>query len=103
MTKASRAVVCFLGLGILHVCLFFLATGAFLPLSLLPPALTDRYKRIPKPDIQQKLVIVSDLSSHFGRDVATKLADLGFFVLGGVHSDSDRRAFTGYNAIKGDV
>jgi hypothetical protein len=63
----------------------------------------SQYNRIPKAAIQKSLIIVSDMSSHFGRDAAMKLADMGFYVLGGVRTELDRKAFSGYNAIKGET
>lgn len=61
----------------------------------------SQYERISKPEIQQSLLIVSDMTSHFGREVAFKLAEMGFFVLAGVRTESDRKAYTGYNTVKG--
>jgi hypothetical protein len=107
MSRACRSLGYLLALALLQAVVLYLALFSPLlprehPLYMHSYASVPvKYKRLGRSDIQQKLVIVSDITSHFGRDTAVKLAELGFFVLGGVRVESERKAFTGYNAVKG--
>ena len=105
MTRACRAIVCMLLLLLFNIGVIYLAVTTLLPTLTTPPTFISsfKYKRISKSEIQQSLVIVSDMTSHFGRDAAFKLADMGFYVLAGVKTESERKAYSGYNTIKGKV
>ena len=99
MTKATKAIILITLLVIVHIPVVYFALSSLFPST----TLSTSYKRISKSKIQKSLVIVSDITSHFGNDIAMKLADVGYFVLAGVHSESERKAYTGYNAVKGGV
>lgn len=102
MSRVCRASLGMLLLLLAHVGLVYYIATHF-PTSIAPnvQSVPSRYQRLSKNEIQQSLVIVSDMTSHFGREVALNLADMGFFVLAGVRTEADRKAYTGYNTIKG--
>ena len=101
MPRAARAMACIIFSFLLHIGVFCFLAMQFAPPLPMSITTTSKYQRIPKSDIQKSVIIVSDMTSHFGRDAAFKLAEMGFYVLGGVHTESERRAYSGYNTVKG--
>ena len=91
-TRTRQALVCMLLLGLLHGTGLYVLVTLLSSSSLLTPThtYTSHYERLSKAEVQQSLVIVSDMTSHFGRAVAVQLADMGFYVLAGVRSETGK-------------